>query len=86
MAMGTNSTTSLRATLKSTDRQKVKESKEMNNYDVKEWQKRAQEEALKAKKTVEDQVHQNPWAALGIVGLVFFVLGVLFGLKSRGRD
>ena len=36
-------------------------------------------EAKKARDTVEDQVVKNPWAALGMVGLIFFVLGFLLG-------
>jgi ElaB/YqjD/DUF883 family membrane-anchored ribosome-binding protein len=48
---------------------------------------RVSDEAKKAKVRVEDQVVKNPWAALGIVGLVFFVLGFLFGFTgSRSRD
>ena len=45
------------------------------------------EEAQKAKVKVEAQVKENPWATLGIVGLIFFVLGFLFaGASSRRRD
>ncbi|MBX3020736.1 MAG: DUF883 family protein [Bdellovibrionales bacterium] len=45
------------------------------------------DEAKKAKDRVENQVGKNPWAALGIVGLVFFVLGFLFGFSgTRRRD
>lgn len=45
------------------------------------------DEAKKAKKQVEDKVSENPWAALGIVGLIFFVLGVVLGITgSRRRD
>lgn len=42
-------------------------------------------EAKKAKQTVENQVQKNPWAAIGIAGLIFFVLGFLFAYKGR-RD
>ena len=45
---------------------------------------KVREEAGKAKSKVEEQVKENPWAAIGIVGLIFFVLGVLFG--SRRGD
>jgi len=41
-------------------------------------------EAKKAKETVEDQVQKNPWAAIGIVGLIFFVLGFLLRGSRRG--
>jgi ElaB/YqjD/DUF883 family membrane-anchored ribosome-binding protein len=42
------------------------------------------DEAIKAKDKVETQVKENPWAAIGIVGLIFFVLGFLFA--GRGRS
>ena len=49
-----------------------------------ELKDRAFDEAHKAKDKVENQVKENPWAAIGIVGLVFFVLGCIFG-GGRGR-
>ena len=36
-----------------------------------------------AKNKVEEKVKENPWATIGIVGLIFFVLGVVFGSRSR---
>lgn len=45
------------------------------------------EEAKKAKDKVEEQVQKNPMAAIGIVGLIFFILGFLFAYKgSRKSD
>ena len=44
---------------------------------------RVESEAKRAKHSVEDQVQKNPWVAIGLVGLIFFVLGCLF---SRSRD
>jgi ElaB/YqjD/DUF883 family membrane-anchored ribosome-binding protein len=41
------------------------------------------EEARKAKRKVEAKVEENPWAAIGIVGLIFFILGFLFASKRR---
>lgn len=49
-----------------------------------EIKSKVQDEATKAKSKVEEQVKENPWAAIGVVGLIFFVLGVLFG--SRRGD
>lgn len=49
-----------------------------------ELKTRARDEAYKAKDKVETQVKENPWAAIGIVGLIFFVLG--FILAGRRRD
>jgi ElaB/YqjD/DUF883 family membrane-anchored ribosome-binding protein len=37
----------------------------------------------KAKKTVEEKVEENPWMAIGLVGLVLFLLGFLLGSKRR---
>src|ERR1035437_3240357 len=48
-----------------------------------ELKDKVQDQAVKAKSTVENQMKENPWAAVGIVGLIFFVLGFL--LAGRGR-
>ncbi len=48
---------------------------------------RVGDEAKKAKHKVEEQVQKNPLAAIGIVGLIFFILGFLFSqVGSRKRD
>jgi ElaB/YqjD/DUF883 family membrane-anchored ribosome-binding protein len=47
---------------------------------------RVKDEAGKAKEKVEEQVKENPWAAVGIVGLIFFVLGFLLAGRSRRND
>lgn len=39
-----------------------------------------------AKTKVEKEVKKNPWAAIGIVALVAFILGMLFSPKGRSRD
>ena len=49
-----------------------------------ELKDRVQDEAKRAKATLEHQVKENPWATIGLVGLIFFVLGCLFG--SRKSD
>lgn len=51
-----------------------------------ELKSRARDEAYKAKDKVETQVKENPWTAIGIVGLIFFVLGCLFAGSVRRRD
>jgi ElaB/YqjD/DUF883 family membrane-anchored ribosome-binding protein len=53
---------------------------------IEELTEKAGSEAKKAKDKVETQVKENPWAAIGIVGLVFFVLGFLFAFKGNRRD
>lgn len=49
---------------------------------IDEIQDRVSEEAKKAKGRVEEEFQKNPWTAVGIVGLIFFVLGFL--LANRG--
>ena len=52
-----------------------------------ELKNRAGQEARRAKGKVEEQVKDNPWAAIGIVGLIFLVLGFLLkGSSSRRND
>ncbi len=53
---------------------------------LEELKHRAGDEAKKAKNKVEEQVKENPWAAVGIVGLIFFVLGFLLAGRSRRDD
>ena len=42
-------------------------------------------EVKKTKNQVEGKVKENPWVALGIVGLVAFVIGWIFGQKKKGE-
>jgi ElaB/YqjD/DUF883 family membrane-anchored ribosome-binding protein len=51
---------------------------------IDEIKDRVGSEAKKAKDTVEDQVQKNPWAAIGIIGLIFFILGFLMRGSRRG--
>lgn len=51
---------------------------------VEEFAAKAGDEARKVKDKVEDEVQKNPWIAVGVVGLIFFVLGFLFA--SRRKD
>ena len=43
--------------------------------------KTAQEGAREAAQSVNEQVHQNPWAALGIAAGVGLLIGVLLGRR-----
>jgi ElaB/YqjD/DUF883 family membrane-anchored ribosome-binding protein len=63
---------------------KLEEKLEELRPQFEEVKTRVHNEAKKAKGKVEDQVKQNPWATIGVVGLIFFVLGCLFG--SRRSD
>lgn len=36
----------------------------------------------RAKEKVETRVRENPWAALGIVGILFFVIGFILGWRK----
>lgn len=51
-----------------------------------ELRTRIHDEAVKSKDKIEEQVKENPWATVGIVGLIFFVLGFLLAGVSRRRD
>lgn len=44
---------------------------------------RVEEEVTKVKKQVENKVQENPWATLGIVGLICFVIGWIFASSRR---
>lgn len=53
---------------------------------IEEMREKVSDEVKKTKGTVENQVKENPWAAIGIAGLVFFLIGFLMGSKGRSRD
>lgn len=54
---------------------------------IEDLQSKVGDEVKKTKQTVESQVKENPWAAIGIIGLIFFVIGFLLGSRGpRGRD
>jgi ElaB/YqjD/DUF883 family membrane-anchored ribosome-binding protein len=40
-------------------------------------------EALKTKNQVEEKIKDNPWATLGAIGLVAFIIGFLFGQHKK---
>lgn len=44
---------------------------------------RIENEAKGAKTQVEERVKENPWVALGIVGILAFVLGWIFGQSRK---
>jgi ElaB/YqjD/DUF883 family membrane-anchored ribosome-binding protein len=45
-----------------------------------------EEEILKKKNEAEEKVKENPWLALGVVGLVAFVIGLFLGSSRRNKD
>jgi ElaB/YqjD/DUF883 family membrane-anchored ribosome-binding protein len=51
-----------------------------------EMRERLGDDAKKVKARVESEVGENPWAALGLASLVFFILGFLFGFKTSRRS
>lgn len=65
---------------------KLEETLEKIKPHIEELTEKAGTEVKKAKAKVEDEVQKNPWAAIGIVGLVFFILGFLFAHKGSRRD
>lgn len=40
-------------------------------------------EVKEAKENAEDKIRKNPWAAVGIVGLIAFFIGLLIGNNRR---
>lgn len=40
-------------------------------------------EVKKTKNQVEDKVKENPWVVLGLVGLIAFVIGWIFGQRKQ---
>lgn len=44
---------------------------------------KAEIEAKATKSQIEDQVKSNPWVALGVVGLVAFIIGWIFGSNRK---
>lgn len=81
----TNGNGGFRAHLQ-TELQKLEETLNKIKPHIEDLTEKAGTEAKKAKAKVEDQVQKNPWAAIGIAGLIFFVLGFLFAHKGSRRD
>jgi ElaB/YqjD/DUF883 family membrane-anchored ribosome-binding protein len=49
---------------------------------VEDLKDKVNEEVHKAKDKMEEQVKDHPWTALGLVALVFFILGILLSRRS----
>lgn len=60
--------------------QKVLESLRPLMEDIKT---RAESEVKATKGQIEEQVKTNPWIALGVVGIIAFVLGWIFGSNRK---
>jgi ElaB/YqjD/DUF883 family membrane-anchored ribosome-binding protein len=68
------------------DVEKIKKSlQEITPY-LNDIKNKVEEQAHKAKQDVETQVKENPWVALGIVGLVALFIGWLLGHNTKRRD
>lgn len=74
---------------------KSKVQSELNNLEetiqklkphLEDLKNQAEQEAGKAKTKIEEQVTKNPWAAVGIVGLIAFIIGFLFASRGGRRD
>lgn len=50
-----------------------------------EIKNKIEDQAKQAKHDVEEKVKENPWLALGIVGLIAFFIGWLLGHQRRDR-
>lgn len=44
---------------------------------------KVEHEAKEAKNKVENKVKENPWVAIGIVGLVAFIVGIFLGRRDK---
>lgn len=42
--------------------------------------------AKRAKAKAESKIEEHPWATLGLVGVIFLVIGFLLGSSRRSRD
>jgi len=62
----------------------VKETLEKLKPVLEEAKNRAGAEAQKAKTEVETKIKDNPWLAVGLVGILAFIIGWLFGWKKSG--
>ena len=49
---------------------------------LEELKTKAKEEVRRGKEKVETQVRENPWTTLGIVGVIFFVIGFIIGWRK----
>ena len=58
---------------------KVQETAGQFRDKAQEWQRRATETARNASRAADDYVHENPWAVVGSVAAVCFVVGFLIG-------
>lgn len=63
----------------------VKEALKEIKPHLEEFKEKATAEVKKAKHDVEEKVKENPWWALGIVGLIAFFVGFLIGWNKRDR-
>lgn len=66
-----------------TDYQKVKEALDLLTPHVEDLKRTAENKAGEAKREVEDQIKQNPWLILGVVGLLAFVIGWVLGQNKK---
>ena len=48
-----------------------------------EWKETARDSVVGAAKTTDTYVRDNPWIAVGVVGLFAFTLGVFVGSRRR---
>jgi ElaB/YqjD/DUF883 family membrane-anchored ribosome-binding protein len=65
------------------DFQEIKEAIEELKPHFEKIKTDVEEEAKKTKSEIEEKVKQNPWLALGIVGLIAFFIGWLMGNSRK---
>ncbi|MGE4130165.1 MAG: YqjD family protein [Bdellovibrionales bacterium] len=65
---------------------KVEETLKNLKPQLEEIKTKVGDELKEGKSKAEAQIQQNPWAAMGVVALVFFILGLLFSPRGRRDD
>lgn len=79
---GNSKAQELRAHLEK-DYQEIQKALESLKPLVEDLKNKAESEVKATKNQVEEQVKSNPWMALGVVGLVAFILGWIFGSSRK---
>jgi ElaB/YqjD/DUF883 family membrane-anchored ribosome-binding protein len=66
----------------SKDYEEIKSALENLRPHLDEIKSKVEKETLEAKNKIENQVKENPWKTIGIVGLIAFIIGLLLGRKK----
>ena len=50
---------------------------------LEELKQKVESQVVKTKNEIEDKVKENPWATLAFIGFIAFILGCLFGRRTK---